>query len=55
MKAMRILSLIIGAITIVGAISTEDAIFITAGLISAVYLGKAIKEFINDNSGGYES
>lgn len=51
-KALQFTSYIIGAITIIGAISTADAVFVTAGVISGVFLAKEIKTFIQDNSGG---
>lgn len=51
-KALQFTSYIVGAITIIGAISTADSVFVAAGLISAIFLAKEIKTFIQDNSGG---
>lgn len=50
-KALQFISYIVGAITIIGAISTADAVFVTAGVISGVILAKQIKEFVQQNSG----
>lgn len=51
-KTMQFMSYIVGGITIIGAISTADVVFVTVGLISAIFLAKEIKTFIQDNSGG---
>lgn len=51
-KTMKFMSYIVACITIIGAISTADAVFVAAGLISAIFLAKEIKTFIQDNSGG---
>ena len=51
-KTIQFLGYIMGAITIIGAISTADAVFVAAGLVSAIFLAKEIKTFIQDNSGG---
>ena len=51
-KALQFTSYIVGAITIIGAISAADSVFVAAGLISAIFLAKEIKAFIQDNSGG---
>lgn len=48
---MQFTSYIVGAVTIIGAISTADAVFVTAGVISGVILAKQIKEFVQQNSG----
>lgn len=50
-KALQFISYIVGAITIIGAISTADAVFVTAGVISIFPLSKKIKEFVDANSG----
>ena len=42
-------------ITCVGAISTGDAVFVTTGIISSLFLAYHIGKFIRENSGGYES
>ena len=51
-KTMQFMSYIVAGITIIGAISTADAVFVAAGLVSAIFLAKEIKTFIQDNSGG---
>lgn len=50
-KALQFTSYIVGAITIIGAISTADAVFVAAGIISIFPLAKKIKEFVDENSG----
>ena len=50
-KTMQFMSYIVGVITIIGAISTADAVFVAAGVISIFPLAKQIKEFIDANSG----
>lgn len=52
---MQIMSYIVGVITIIGAISTADAVFVTAGIISIFPLAKKIKEFVDENSGPIDS
>ena len=49
---MKFMSYVVGGVTIIGAISTADAVFVAAGLVSAIFLAKEIKTFIQDNSGG---
>ena len=48
---MQIMSYIVGGVTIIGAISTADAVFVAAGIISIFPLAKEIKRFIDENSG----
>lgn len=48
---MQFISYLVSGITIIGAISTADAVFVTAGVISGVILAKQIKEFVQQNSG----
>lgn len=48
---MQIMSYIVGGVTIIGAISTADAVFVAAGIISIFPLAKQIKRFIDENSG----
>ena len=48
---MQFTSYIVGAVTIIGAISTADAVFVIAGVISGVILAQQIKEFVQQNSG----
>lgn len=50
-KALQFTSYIVGAVTIIGAISTADAVFVAAGIISIFPLAKQIKRFIDENSG----
>ena len=50
-KTMQFMSYIVGGITIIGAISTADAVFVAAGIISIFPLAKRIKEFVDANSG----
>lgn len=50
-KTMQFMSYIVGVITIIGAISTADAVFVIAGWISGLILAKEIKKFIDENSG----
>ena len=50
-KTMQFMSYIVGGVTIIGAISTADAVFVAAGVISIFPLAKKIKEFIDENSG----
>ena len=50
-KTMQFMSYIVGVITIIGAISTADAVFVAAGIISIFPLAKEIKRFIDENSG----
>ena len=54
-KIATILAILFMAITIIGAISTGDAVFVTAGIVSLIPLAMNIKKFVNKNSGGYES
>ena len=49
------MSYIVGVITIIGAISTADAVFVIAGWISGLLLAKQIKRFIDANSGPIDS
>lgn len=49
---MQFMSYVMACITIIGAISTADAVFVTAGLITAIPIAKEIKKFIDENSGG---
>jgi H+/gluconate symporter-like permease len=51
-KALEYIQLIVAAICVIGAISTEDAVFVVAGLITAIPIAKEIKRFISKNSGG---
>lgn len=48
---MQFMSYIVAGITIIGAISTADAVFVVAGIISIFPLAKEIKRFIDENSG----
>ena len=48
---MQFMPYIVGGITIIGAISTADAVFVAAGVISIFPLAKEIKRFIDENSG----
>ena len=48
---MQFMSYIVGGVTIIGAISTADAVFVAAGIISIFPLAKKIKEFVDVNSG----
>ena len=48
---MQFITYIVGGVTIIGAISTADAVFVAAGVISIFPLAKQIKEFIDENSG----
>lgn len=50
-KTIQFLGYIMGAITIIGAISTADAVFVVAGVISIFPFAKKFKEFIDKNSG----
>lgn len=50
-KTMQFISYIVAGITIIGAISTADAVFVAAGIISIFPLAKKIKEFVDANSG----
>jgi hypothetical protein len=50
-KTMQFMSYIVGGVTIIGAISTADAVFVAAGVISIFLLAKEIKRFIDENSG----
>lgn len=50
-KTMQFISYLVSGITIIGAISTADAVFVAAGIISIFPLAKKIKEFIDENSG----
>ncbi|MBQ5783945.1 MAG: hypothetical protein IIW11_03035 [Bacteroidales bacterium] len=50
-KTMQFMSYIVAGITIIGAISTADAVFVAAGIISIFPLAKEIKRFIDENSG----
>lgn len=52
---MQFMSYIVSGITIIGAISTADAVFVAAGVISIFPLAKKIKEFIDENSGPIDS
>ena len=52
---MQFMSYIVAGITIIGAISTADAVFVAAGVISIFPLAKKIKEFIDKNSGPIDS
>lgn len=52
-KIATFFAIIVMAITIIGAISTGDGLFVTCGIISIIPLAKTIKKFVNDNSGGY--
>ena len=52
---MKLMSYIVGVITIIGAISTADAVFVIAGWISGLLLAKEIKKFIDENSGPIDS
>lgn len=54
-KIATFLAILIMALTIIGALSTGDAVFVTAGIISIIPLAMNIKKFVNENSGGYES
>lgn len=54
-KIAMLFAIIFMAITIIGAISTGDGLFVVCGLISIIPLAKTIKKFVNENSGGYES
>jgi hypothetical protein len=54
-KTMQIMSYIVGGVTIIGAISTADAVFVAAGIISIFPLAKKIKEFVDENSGPIDS
>lgn len=49
---MQFMSYIVGGVTIIGAISTADAVFVVAGVINIYPLAKKVKTFIQDNSGG---
>lgn len=48
---MKFMSYVVACITIIGAISTADAVFVAAGIISIFPLAKKIKEFVDENSG----
>lgn len=50
-KIATFFAIFIMAITIIGAISTGDGLFVTAGIISMLPLCKTAKKFIDDNSG----
>ena len=50
-KTIQFMSYIVGGVTIIGAISTADAVFVAAGIISIFPLAKEIKRFIDENSG----
>ena len=52
---MKFMSYVVACITIIGAISTADAVFVAAGVISIFPLAKQIKEFIDANSGPIDS
>jgi hypothetical protein len=54
-KTMKFMSYIVACITIIGAISTADAVFVAAGIISIFPLAKQIKEFVDENSGPIDS
>ena len=54
-KTMQFTSYIVGAVTIIGAISTADAVFVATGWISGLLLAKEIKRFIDENSGPIDS
>lgn len=54
-KIGTFLAIVFMAITIIGAFSTGDAVFVTAGIVSLIPLAMNIKKFVNENSGGYES
>ena len=45
------LTIIVFAITIIGAISTADAVFVTTGILSIFPLGIMVKKFVDNNSG----
>lgn len=52
---MQFITYIVGGVTIIGAISTADAVFVAAGIISIFPLAKKIKEFVDENSGPINS
>lgn len=51
---MKFMSYVVACITIIGAISTADAVFVAAGIISIFPLAKKIKEFVDENSGSID-
>jgi lipid-A-disaccharide synthase-like uncharacterized protein len=54
-KMIQFMSYIVGGVTIIGAISTADAVFVVAGVLSIFPLAKEIKRFIDENSGPIDS
>lgn len=44
-------AIVVFAITIIGAISTADAVFVTTGILSIFPLGIIVKKFVDNNSG----
>ena len=54
-KIATFIAIIFMAITIIGAISTGDGVFVTCGVVSIIPLALSIKKFVNENSGGYQS
>lgn len=54
-KILTCIAIVIVAIAIIGAISTGDVVFVSAGILSLFPLALTIKKFVNENSGGYEA
>lgn len=51
-KIATFLAIVFMAITIIGALSTGDAVFVTCGIVSMIPLVMNIKKFVRENSGG---
>lgn len=54
-KVLTFFAILFMAVTIIGAISTGDGVFVACGILSIIPLAMSIKKFVNENSGGHKS